>query len=68
MQYYAINQVPRFLTFVPGCLFVFSTFTNISSSNEDVNTFLLVVMHFYRYSPSHASLSKLSKAAILWAL
>ena len=46
MQSYAINKVNVFVTFVPARLFVFSTLASISSSNEEANAFLLVVIHF----------------------
>ena len=43
MQSYAINQVQVFCTSTPFCI---STFANISNSNEEENTFSLVVIHF----------------------
>ena len=46
MESYAINQVQVLVTFVPERHFVFSTLANISSSNEEANKFLLVIIHF----------------------
>ena len=52
MQSYAINQVQVLVTFVPVRLFVFSALANISNSNEEANTFLLVVIFTDICSPT----------------
>ena len=46
MQSYAINQVQVLVTFVPARLFCISNLANIGCSNEEANTFLLVVIDF----------------------
>ena len=45
MQSYVINQVQVLAIFVPARFF-FLTLPIISNSNEEANTFLLVVIHF----------------------
>ena len=45
MQSYVINEVQVLAIFVPARFF-FLTLPIISNSNEEANTFLLVVIHF----------------------
>ena len=55
IQSYVINQVQVLVNFVPVSLFFLSSLANISNSNEEVNTFLLVLIQFfYIFALSHS--------------